>query len=282
MIPLLAPWLLGQEYFAYSGQQFPWTTDASFGTSAAGLSPTSGHYNTPITPYPPAYSATLPQSPTPGIYPLPSDSSPYPATPPQYPATSQFAIPQYASTPQPQTVPYSPPYTPAYPAQQPPSQIDAVCHSCSTADSPGSRPLRPQSAKRLRPLSRTRLNRQLMKRRSKNRQKNQSSSKPEDPKAWYYAPVYWFDLWEGNIELGMSGSNGNTETLNYLLGLDAKRETEKHILDFDLKYDRKSADSVETAHRLFGEIRWELLFERQSLDVVLSRNDGVRRVQGLV
>ncbi len=83
----------------------------------------------------------------------------------------------------------------------------------------------------------------------------------EEPNAWYYAPVYWFDLWEGNIELGMSGSHGNSETLNYLLGLDAKRETDTHVLDFDLKYDRKSANSIETAHRLFGEIRWELLFE---------------------
>jgi putative salt-induced outer membrane protein YdiY len=83
----------------------------------------------------------------------------------------------------------------------------------------------------------------------------------EKPNAWYYAPVYWFDLWEGNVELGMSGSHGNSETLNYLVGLDAKRETDTHVLDFDLKYDRKSANSIETAHRLFGEIRWELLFE---------------------
>ena len=81
------------------------------------------------------------------------------------------------------------------------------------------------------------------------------------PGPWYYAPVQWLDPWEGNVEIGLSGSEGNTQTLNYLLGLDAKRETEEDIINFDVKYDRKSAESIETAHRLFGEIRWELLFE---------------------
>ncbi len=83
----------------------------------------------------------------------------------------------------------------------------------------------------------------------------------EIPTAWYYVPFQWIDPWEGNVEIGLSGSEGNTQTLNYLLGLDAKRETDEDIVNFDVKYDRKSADSVETAHRLFSEIRWELLFQ---------------------
>lgn len=83
----------------------------------------------------------------------------------------------------------------------------------------------------------------------------------EVPTEWYDYPVFWLDQWEGNVEIGLSGSEGNSPTLNYLIGLDAKRETESHILDFDLKYDRKTADSVETAHRLDSEIRWELLFD---------------------
>ena len=83
----------------------------------------------------------------------------------------------------------------------------------------------------------------------------------EVPTEWYDYPVFWLDQWEGNVEIGLSGSEGNSPTLNYLIGLDAKRETERHVLDFDLKYNRKTADSVETAHNLDSEIRWELLLE---------------------
>ncbi len=48
--------------------------------------------------------------------------------------------------------------------------------------------------------------------------------------------------------------------LNYQLGVDAKRKTKQTVLDFDLQYFRKSADSIETSHRLFAETRWEWLF----------------------
>ena len=113
------------------------------------------------------------------------------------------------------------------------------------------------------------------------------------PTAWYYQPVYWVDLWEGAFELGLSGSDGNSQTLNYLVGLDAKRETKKTITDLDLRYDRKSSNSVETAHRLFADARWERLFgdspwswyvrhtteydEFTAFDVRITFNSGIGR-----
>ncbi|MHB8902204.1 MAG: DUF481 domain-containing protein [Thermoguttaceae bacterium] len=84
------------------------------------------------------------------------------------------------------------------------------------------------------------------------------------PTAWYYAPVQWLDPWEGNVEIGVSGSEGNTQTLNYLMGLDTKRETEHDIVHFDVRYDRKTADSVKTAHRLLSEVRWEFVLKESA------------------
>ncbi|MDD4267486.1 MAG: DUF481 domain-containing protein [Pirellulales bacterium] len=77
---------------------------------------------------------------------------------------------------------------------------------------------------------------------------------------WMYDMGDWLDFWTGSLELGVTGSEGNSQTLNYQLGVDAKRKTKQTVLDFDLQYYRKSADSIETSHRLFAETRWEWLF----------------------
>ncbi len=74
----------------------------------------------------------------------------------------------------------------------------------------------------------------------------------------------WRDLslWEGSFELGLSGSEGNSRTLNFHSGFDAKRKTTTSVLDLDLDYHKKTADTVETAHRLFFDVRWERLFQQ--------------------
>lgn len=83
----------------------------------------------------------------------------------------------------------------------------------------------------------------------------------EEPAPWWmYGTQDWLNFWKGSVELGVTGSEGNSQAFNYQLGVDAKRKTEQTVLDFDLKYYRKSADSIETNHRLFAEARWEWLF----------------------
>lgn len=76
-------------------------------------------------------------------------------------------------------------------------------------------------------------------------------------------PNSWYDtsLWEGAFELGLAGSEGNSRTLNFHFGFDSKRKTTTSVFDVDLDYHRKTADSVQTAHRLFFDTRWERLFE---------------------
>ena len=66
------------------------------------------------------------------------------------------------------------------------------------------------------------------------------------------------ELWEGSFELGVNGTEGNTQTLNFRLGLDAKRETDTNVLDLDLDYRKDSNDGLETANRAFFDWRWKL------------------------
>ena len=66
-------------------------------------------------------------------------------------------------------------------------------------------------------------------------------------------------LWEGSCELGFNGSEGNSETLNFRFGFDAKRKTDENILDLDLDYHKKTADYRETANRMFVDGRYEWL-----------------------
>ncbi len=224
MILLLAPCGFGQQYYPTVEQQ-----GGSGGVRFQSLPSNSlelpglAQYAGPATPYAPTYATTSPQFATPQINAsVPTYAAPY-VSPYGAPNTS----PYYATTPPQLPTPKLAPQIDTHPNTEQPQSAEPNAPQVITEEVTDESML----------------------------------VEEEPPRAWYRAPVYWFDLWEGNVEMGMSGSDGNSQTLNYLLGLDAKRETDQHILDFDLKYDRKTANSVDTAHRLFAEARWELLFE---------------------
>ncbi len=67
-------------------------------------------------------------------------------------------------------------------------------------------------------------------------------------------------LWEGSLELGLDGSQGNTETFNFQFGFDAKRKTKRGVLALDLDYRKKTNRSMETANRAFFDWRYERSF----------------------
>jgi putative salt-induced outer membrane protein YdiY len=69
------------------------------------------------------------------------------------------------------------------------------------------------------------------------------------------------DLWEGGVELGLNGAEGNTKTFNMRFGVDAKRETDRNILAIDLDYHKTDSLYIETAHRAFLDSRFEQLYE---------------------
>lgn len=67
-------------------------------------------------------------------------------------------------------------------------------------------------------------------------------------------------LWEGTFELGMDGTDGNSETLNVRCGLNVKRKTEENVVTLKLDYNKKTNGGCETANRAFVDGRWERPF----------------------
>ncbi len=72
---------------------------------------------------------------------------------------------------------------------------------------------------------------------------------------------FWFgfwDPWEGNVELGMNGTTGNTETFNIRVGGAAKYTTATRIHSFQAVYFEKSVATTNTAQSLLldGRIEW--------------------------
>jgi putative salt-induced outer membrane protein YdiY len=89
---------------------------------------------------------------------------------------------------------------------------------------------------------------------------------PTPPAAGHWTDIVWpefqqpLKLWEGSFELGLDGTEGNSQTLNYRVGLDLTRESERWEIDLDLDYNRKTNQSVETTNRTFFDWRLERLF----------------------
>lgn len=68
-------------------------------------------------------------------------------------------------------------------------------------------------------------------------------------------------IWEGSFELGINGSEGNSQTFNSRFGADLKRESQYHVLSADFDYRRDSNNSIETANRAFLDWKAERLFQ---------------------
>ena len=66
--------------------------------------------------------------------------------------------------------------------------------------------------------------------------------------------------WKGGFELGLDGTEGNSQTLNFRLGFDAKRSAPESAITLDLDYRKNTTEAEETAHRAFLDWRYERLF----------------------
>ena len=85
------------------------------------------------------------------------------------------------------------------------------------------------------------------------------------PPGWQvWSPAYWdltfWDPWEGSVELGLSGTEGNTRTFNVRAGLTAKHKTEFLRRTLQITSIQKSADSVTTANTALidGRLEWPM------------------------
>lgn len=73
-------------------------------------------------------------------------------------------------------------------------------------------------------------------------------------------PWYLYKAWNGSFDLGANGSEGNSQSFNLRAGLNMKREAPWSITTLTMNYVNTSANSVDTADRLFVDSRYEWLF----------------------
>lgn len=76
--------------------------------------------------------------------------------------------------------------------------------------------------------------------------------------SWWDAKVW--DPWEGNVELGLNGTDGNSETFNVRLGVTAKHKTDTFVRSMQFTTIQKSANGVTTANTalLDGRLEWPM------------------------
>jgi putative salt-induced outer membrane protein YdiY len=66
-------------------------------------------------------------------------------------------------------------------------------------------------------------------------------------------------LWDGSFNLGLDGSEGNTEAFNFRFGVNAVRKSEFSVLTANLDYKKQTSNTETTADRLYFESRLERL-----------------------
>jgi len=80
---------------------------------------------------------------------------------------------------------------------------------------------------------------------------------PPDWELW--SGAFW-DPWEGNVELGLSGTEGNTQTFNVRFGMTAKHKTPLRVETLQITSIQKSVAGLRTANTALidGRIEWPM------------------------
>lgn len=81
----------------------------------------------------------------------------------------------------------------------------------------------------------------------------------EEPGWHVWSPAFW-DPWEGNVELGLSGTEGNSETFNVRFGMNAKHKTPTFVQSLQVTSIQKSAAGIVTANTALvdGRLEWPM------------------------
>jgi putative salt-induced outer membrane protein YdiY len=74
--------------------------------------------------------------------------------------------------------------------------------------------------------------------------------------------IWWepWRKWEGSFELGLNGTQGNSETFNIQFGAKLKRETDFSTSTFEANYVDQSSNGLNTAKNVIAEGRVEFPF----------------------
>ncbi|HAY79707.1 MAG TPA: DUF481 domain-containing protein [Planctomycetaceae bacterium] len=83
---------------------------------------------------------------------------------------------------------------------------------------------------------------------------------PEQP-TWYAPPLWWdWKTWDVSFEIGLNGTEGNSESVSFQTGGDLKRETDTGKLAIEAKYFRTQADGVESQNNGWFKSRYDWKF----------------------
>lgn len=77
---------------------------------------------------------------------------------------------------------------------------------------------------------------------------------------WAFNPELFKKLWEGSLEFGINGTDGNSENFKFRIAGSAKRETEVRIIKLDILYSYASLNGTESENRSLSTLKHEWLF----------------------
>jgi putative salt-induced outer membrane protein YdiY len=77
-------------------------------------------------------------------------------------------------------------------------------------------------------------------------------------------PLSFFSGWKGGVEVGINGSEGNSENFNVHAGLNAERKTEEYVTKASFIYLRSSTDGVVSKNRAELDLRNDWILAKGS------------------
>lgn len=94
-----------------------------------------------------------------------------------------------------------------------------------------------------------------------------AAPKPEEPKPEELRapdPTTFFSGWTGGVEVGLNGSSGNTETVNFRGSVNAERKTELMVTKGSMTYTLARENSQNTKNRFEAGARNDWIFAKGS------------------
>ncbi len=78
----------------------------------------------------------------------------------------------------------------------------------------------------------------------------------------WFLPYRWLDAtaWDGSLEVGLSGTDGNSEAFTLRTGGSLKRKTKIYEIGGDITYLKTQTDGVEKQHRMLANSKYERFF----------------------
>jgi putative salt-induced outer membrane protein YdiY len=95
----------------------------------------------------------------------------------------------------------------------------------------------------------------------------------EQDASWIWTPAWIKPVeWDGSVEVGMNGMEGNSNTLSLRTGADFKRKTDLSEILVKLTYVKTTAEGVETQHAAFFDAGYERFLGESPWTYYLKNN----------